>query len=124
MKKTPKIKKTAGRSISSLAEIFHVDRRTLSRAIREADPELIPCGQGPSGPLYDEVHAKDALLDYQAARLPPWNPSPEECRQRLADLSMKLLYIMEHMACHGGSFEEALKAGVKRHENDEKLLRG
>ena len=88
--------------MNALAELHRKDRRTIKRAILEAG--LVPvCHEG-GHPRYDLGQAEEAIIEYEASKLPPWNPSPEEARQRLGDLCMKLL---EELLVAQSKLEEA-----------------
>ncbi len=91
-------------SVNALAEMHRKDRRTIKRAILEAG--LAPvCHEG-GHPRYSLTEAEEAIEQYEIAKLPPWNPSPEEARQRLGDLCMKLL---EELLLAQSKLEEAGK---------------
>lgn len=104
-------------SVNSLAELHRKDRRTIKRAILEAG--LFPVSHEGGHPRYDLEQAEAAIEDYEIAKLPPWNPTPAEARKALADLSLNLFFSLSHMAEHGGTMEEAIKAGVTRRKLEE-----
>lgn len=75
-------------SINSLSDKLKRDRRTVGRAVLHAG--LVPVSHEAGHPRYALAEAEEAVEDYLVSNLPPWNPSPEETSQRLADLAIRL----------------------------------